>query len=199
MGRPRVVTDEQILLAADRVARREGLDQLTVRALCSELGVTAPSVYRHFATKDLIVDMVIDDIVRRIALPGPDAGDWADRLRVCFISAHDEVAPYAGLAARMGHQMPGSPSARRNGAFLLELLGGAGLQQSDAQKVIFAVFVYVWGHLLADDAARRIGEGEIDEDQSREQFLWGLDHLIGSFRREFGSRSNPEQAGGVRS
>jgi AcrR family transcriptional regulator len=183
----RAVTTEQIVQAADRVARRDGLDQLTVRSLCAELGVTAPAVYRHFPTKDLIVDRVIDQIIERIVLPGPDEGDWVDRLRACYVSAHDEVGPYAGLAARMSHEMPKSPSARRNGAFLTRLLEEAGLDDADANKVIFAVFVYVWGHLLADNAART-GRGQmLSENESRQQFLWGLDHLLDSFRREFGS------------
>jgi hypothetical protein len=44
----------------------------------------------------------------------------------------------------MGREMPRSPSAQRNAAFLLELLADAGLGEDDAVKVIVAVFVYVW-------------------------------------------------------
>lgn len=182
-----MVTGEQIVAAADAVARRDGLDQLTVRRLCAELGVTAPAIYRHFPTKDLIVDRVVDEAIGRVELPGPEVGDWTERLRRCFVSAHDAVAPYGGLAARMGRDMPRSPSAQRNAAFLTTLLTEAGLDRREAVSVVYAVFVYVWGHLLVADPASLIDAGDV-VTSPREQFLWGLDHLLGSFHREFDGR-----------
>jgi AcrR family transcriptional regulator len=187
------VTRAQVLDAADRVALADGIDGLTVRRISRELGVTAPALYRYFQSKELIVDEVIDGIIGRTELPGPEVGDWAERLRICYLSVHDQVAPYAGLAARMAHQMPRSPSAQRNKAFLDEVLGGAGLAPADANKITYAVFVYTWGHLLAAESARTIGGGHLDDEMSRQQFLWGLDHLLDSFRREF-----PSQAASVR-
>jgi hypothetical protein len=136
--------------------------------------------------KDLIVDLVIDDIIGRIELPGPEAGDWVERLRACFVSAHDEVAPYEDLAARMGHEMPTSPSARRNEVYLNQLFESAGLSETDARRVNLAVFVYVWGHLLAADSIKKVSGGALGEEESREQFLWGLDRLLSAFRAEFG-------------
>jgi AcrR family transcriptional regulator len=191
--RPRAVSREQIVAAADMIARRDGIGALTMRRLCAELGVTAPAVYRHFPAKELIEDQVIDDVIRRIDLPGPEAGDWADRLRRCFVSAHDVVAPYGGLAARMAREMPRSPSVQRNTAYLRELLAGAGLGEDDAVKVVVAVFVYVWGHLLAAEAAGSIGltgaaSPPAASASARGQFLWGLDHMLSSIRREFDGR-----------
>ncbi len=182
-----MVTSEQIVAAADTVARRDGLNQLTVRRLCTELGVTAPAIYRHFPTKDLIVDRVIDEAIGRIDLPAPESGDWIDRLRRCFVSTHDVIAPYGGLAARMGQDLPHSPSAMRNNAFLTALLADAGLDEQEATSVTYAVFVFVWGHLLAADAASLINSGSM-VTTPREQFLWGLDRLLGSFRQEFDGR-----------
>jgi len=165
------------------VARREGIDRLTVRAICAELGVTQPAVYRHFSTKAEIVELVIDRVIERMELPGPEVGDWVARLRQCFISAHDEVAPYGGLAARMGREMPRSPAAERNSAYLAELLGGAGIGKDDWLRIAWAVFVYTWGHLLTAQAAASTFGTTADRDAQREQFLWGLDHLLASFRR----------------
>ena len=175
---------EQVLDAADSVARRDGIEGLTVRSLSRELGVTAPALYRHFPAKELVVDEVVDRIIGRTELPGPEVGDWAERLRICFVSVHDQVAPYAGLAGRMAHQLPKSQSADRNGAYLDAVLGEAGVDEVNASRIIFAVFVYTWGHLLAAEAMGGDGEGDPAEDSSRQQFLWGLDHLLDSFRQE---------------
>ncbi|ABD11547.1 hypothetical protein CcI156_16170 [Frankia sp. CcI156] len=180
--RPRAVTREQIIAAADTIARRDGLDHLTVRPLCAELGVTAPAIYRRFPTKNLIVERVVDDALGRIDLPGPETGDWADRLGRCFTSAHDVAAAYPGLAAHMGRQMAGSPSAVRNASFLHDLLIDAGIGPEDANRIICTMFVYLWGHLLAAEAVADL----LGSTGTRDQFLWGLDHLLGSFRRQFG-------------
>jgi AcrR family transcriptional regulator len=196
--RPRAVTAEEIINAADRVARRSGMDSLTVRHLCTELGVTAPAVYRHFASKDLIVSEVVDRIIARTELPGPEIGDWAERLRVCFVSVHDEVAPYAGLAARMGQEMPQTPAAVRNGQYLREVLDSAGIDEPTAIKIIFAIFVYSWGHLLAGGVTNPVTGEDNDNEQSREQFLWGLSHLLGSFRRDFGGVTGGLDAAKIR-
>jgi hypothetical protein len=102
-------------------------------------------------------------------------------LRVCFLSAHDEVAPYVGLAARMGREMPSSPAAARNGAFLNDLLTEAGLSVDDTWRVIYAVFTYTWGHVLMGDATLAAVGGSRGADD-REQFVWGLDHLLDAFR-----------------
>lgn len=176
---------EQVVAAADAIARRDGIARLMVRPLCTELGVTAPAIYRLFPTKDLIVEQVIDDAIDRIDLPGPESGDWADRLRQCFISAHDVVAGYPGLAARMGQQMPRSPAARRTARFLSDLLTDAGIGPDDAGRIGSAVVVYAWGHLLAAEAAAGLFDASPFAADSRAQFLWGLDHLLASFRRQF--------------
>ncbi|SHN15686.1 TetR/AcrR family transcriptional regulator [Cryptosporangium aurantiacum] len=177
------VSREQIIAAADAVARRDGLDRLTARALCAELRLTPPAIYRHFATMELIVDQVVDDVIGRVDLPGPEVGDWADRLRACFLSVHDVITDYPGLAARMGRHLPYGPSGARNARFLHDLLATAGVADENRQKILYAVFVYVWGHLLAADAAAVLLDFNARAAHGREQFLWGLDHLLDSFRR----------------
>jgi hypothetical protein len=94
----------------------------------------------------------------------------------------------------MAREMPRSPSAQRNAAFLRKLLAGAGLGEDDAVKVIIAVFVYIWGHLLAAEAADAIASLNAASPLSavpdtRAQFLWGLDHMLSSIRREFDGRA----------
>jgi len=169
--------------AAHRIAQRDGIDAVTVRSLCSELDITAPALYRYFPAKELILNEMIETVVGRTALPGPEAGDWAERLRLCFLSVHDEVAPYRGLARRMADRLPEDSSAARNRAYLHEILDSAGLSSAEAEKVIFTIFVYTWGHLLAAEAMGGRAEGDPANDASREQFLWGLDHLLDSFRQ----------------
>ena len=72
------VTRERILEVADEIGREEGIGRITTRRLCAVLGVTAPALYTHFSAMEEIIDEVVETVVGRIALPGPDAGDWAN-------------------------------------------------------------------------------------------------------------------------
>jgi AcrR family transcriptional regulator len=181
--RPRAVTAEQVLAAADRVARCDGIDGLTVRRLCAELGVTAPSVYVHFASKDEILERLIDDILSGVRHPDADSGDWIARLREFIVSVYDAVVHYPGLAARVAKRLPTTPSSQRNAAFVADLFRDAALSPEDEVRVSSAVLLYTWGHLVGGDSewmiggAARHGRGE-----SRDRYLWGLDHLLESFR-----------------
>jgi AcrR family transcriptional regulator len=73
---------EQIIGAARRVLEGEGPDALTMRRLADELGIQAPSLYKHFSGKaavehELIADAFVDigDVTHAaIHEPGPGGG-----------------------------------------------------------------------------------------------------------------------------
>ncbi len=59
-------TREDILAAAARLFRRKGPDAATLRHIAAEAGVEAGSIYYHFASKEEIVDQVLDRGLRDI-------------------------------------------------------------------------------------------------------------------------------------
>ena len=65
---------DEILEAALAVSDREGLDGLTIRRVCDELGVTAPILYRYFRDKDELVEQ----LVRRL-LSAPEVMERGDQ------------------------------------------------------------------------------------------------------------------------
>lgn len=54
--RHRLATREAILDAVERCLQRAGLDELTYLQIAQEAGVTDRTVYRHFATKGLLLE-----------------------------------------------------------------------------------------------------------------------------------------------
>ena len=181
--RRRPLTAENILDAADRVACAEGIDALTVRRLCAELGVTAPAIYLHFQGKDELVSRLVNNILGRIDLPGEEEGDWLERLEAFVVRVYDQVSRYPGLAARIAHELPGTASSRRNQAFVAELLASSGLSPIELGNLTAVVFLYAWGHLVGGEASWQVGGfPRVPRDAARDRFLWGLDHLLASFR-----------------
>src|SRR2546423_13217331 len=65
MARPRtpLLSREGIVAAALALVDAEGLDGLSTRRLAAELGVSGPSLYNHVATKDELIDAVVDSVV----------------------------------------------------------------------------------------------------------------------------------------
>lgn len=51
----KITTPEAILEHAFQIARREGIDKLTIRKLAAECGIAVGSVYNYFPNKDAVV------------------------------------------------------------------------------------------------------------------------------------------------
>src|SRR3954465_5122971 len=84
--RPRgSLTPEVILDAAEAVAAH-GFDKLTMRAVAARLDAVPMALYNHFATKDELVDALLDRVLSRFEAE-PAAGDWTKDLRR-FARAH---------------------------------------------------------------------------------------------------------------
>jgi AcrR family transcriptional regulator len=81
VGRPPELSGEQITTVA--VADAEGLVAVTMRRVAAELGTGAASLYRHVATRDDLVDLMVDRALGELD-PIPHTGDW----RADVVAAH---------------------------------------------------------------------------------------------------------------
>ncbi len=93
LGRPAELSRAQITAAALAVAEAEGLKAMTMRRVAAELGTASASLYRHLATRDDLVDLMVDRAFGDYE-PAPTTGDWrADTAveqlqRLRFLRAH---------------------------------------------------------------------------------------------------------------
>ena len=103
MGRPRVplLNRELIRDTALELIDRDGLAEMSMRKLAAELGVQASSLYKHYPTKDDVLDAVASQVAREIDTSGFDRGDdWQDALAAwarshrAALAAHPNLVPY---------------------------------------------------------------------------------------------------------
>ncbi|MFD3540303.1 TetR/AcrR family transcriptional regulator [Streptomyces sp. NPDC058662] len=89
MARPRkpLLSRSLIVEAAGALVDAEGLEALSTRRLAAALGVSGPSLYNHFRTKDEILEAVADAVSARVDLSmfeaaafGPSGGAGAGNL-----------------------------------------------------------------------------------------------------------------------
>jgi AcrR family transcriptional regulator len=75
-GRRPGLTHARIAQAATEIADAEGLDAVSMRRVATALGVGAMSLYRYVASRDDLVDLMVDAAVGELSLDGLRAGDW---------------------------------------------------------------------------------------------------------------------------
>jgi AcrR family transcriptional regulator len=106
MARPRtpLLSRDGIVAAALALVDAEGLEALSTRRLAAELGVSGPSLYNHVATKDELIDAVVDSVVAGVDVSafGGLGGGGADEDSVGDGSAGDGDTAAGGPPAWRG-------------------------------------------------------------------------------------------------
>jgi AcrR family transcriptional regulator len=158
--RPRnSLTAESILDAAERVAV-DGLDGLTMRAVATDLGASPMALYRYFATKDELVDALLDRVLGRFEA-GPQTDDWLADLGA-FSRAHSRLLaehPWA-VTVLFSHPTPGI-NAVAIGETALGILERGGIRGVDAVATFSALLALNYGwqaFSVARDPARPVVE-----------------------------------------
>jgi len=156
MARPRtpLLSRERIVDAALAVVDGEGLDALSTRRLATALSVSGPSLYNHFATKDELLDAVVDRVMGEVDLSMFDTAeswraalrDWARSYRAA-LAAHPNVVPV--LAQGPGRR----PNALRLADAVFGCLVDAGWPRGQATRIGALMRYFITGSALGSFAA----------------------------------------------
>jgi AcrR family transcriptional regulator len=148
------LTVDAILDAAEHVAAT-GFEALTVRAVAVKLEAAPMSLYRYFATKDELVDALLNRVLGRFTPPAESAS-WPDDL-AAFARNHRQLLrdhPWA-ITPLIGHPYPG-PNALPIGETALRILQRAGIAGDPAVAAFSGIVAlnYGWSSfVLAREAA----------------------------------------------
>ncbi|MEV6913208.1 TetR/AcrR family transcriptional regulator [Amycolatopsis sp. NPDC051071] len=155
---------EQIVSAAIELLDAEGIEALSMRKLGIRLDAAATSMYTHVASKDELVELVVDEVYGEVALPA--TGPWraaatrfAHDLRSVFLR-HPWIGSLLGEAgvAYLG------PNVLKLSEAALALFEDAGFSLEDADLAFNTVMAYVVGRATSEaawlTALRRGGQNE---------------------------------------
>ncbi|MFJ5921810.1 TetR/AcrR family transcriptional regulator [Kitasatospora sp. NPDC092948] len=156
MARPRtpLLSRDRIVAAALALVDTEGLPALSTRRLAAELSVSGPSLYNHFATKDELLDAVVDSVMGEVDLTMFDAPDdwrtalrdWARSYRAA-LTAHPHLVPV--LAQGPGRR----PHALRLADAVFGCLVDAGWPRGQATRIGALMRYFITGSALGSFAA----------------------------------------------
>jgi AcrR family transcriptional regulator len=79
-GRAPEHTRGEIAAAAVRLADRQGLAAVTMRALARVIGTGAASLYRYVATRDELVELMVDEVNGEFELERRPDASWLDQM-----------------------------------------------------------------------------------------------------------------------
>jgi AcrR family transcriptional regulator len=142
------LTRERVLRAAIAIADADGFDSLTMRRLAKKLGVEAMSLYNHVASKDDLLDGLIDIVFGEIDVPtGPD---WRSAMRKRAISARQALMRHRWAIGLMeGRMQPGRENLRYHNA-VMGSLREAGFAFRDAVHASSVLDAYIYGFALQE-------------------------------------------------
>jgi TetR/AcrR family tetracycline transcriptional repressor len=135
----------------------EGLDGLTMRRLGAALNVQGGALYRHFPSKEALLDAMAEQLMAVVDMRLPSALPWheqlrelAERLRTALLSRRDGARVVAGTYVA-------APNTMSVGGQAIEILCASGFPPEQAGWITFACFYYVLGHTIEEQAQAQLG------------------------------------------
>jgi AcrR family transcriptional regulator len=142
--RPRGSLSRELILDAAEAVAEEGFGALTMRAVAARLGAVPMALYNHFATKEQLVDALLDRVLSRFE-PEPATDDWIEDLRR-FARRHRRLLvahPWA-VAPLFTQPNPGL-GAVRIGEHALGILRRGGLSNDRAVAAFSGIIAINYG------------------------------------------------------
>ncbi|MFD5560043.1 TetR/AcrR family transcriptional regulator [Kitasatospora griseola] len=156
MARPRtpLLSRDRIVAAALALVDTEGLPALSTRRLAAGLSVSGPSLYNHFATKDELLDAVVDSVMGEVDLTMFDApDDWRTALRDWARSYRAALAAHPHLVPVLAQGPGRRPNALRLADAVFGCLVDAGWPRGQATRIGALMRYFITGSALGSFAA----------------------------------------------
>jgi AcrR family transcriptional regulator len=142
--RPRNSLTRELILDAAEQQAQDGFDAVTVRAVAVRLSAAPMALYRHFKTKEELVEALLDRVLGRFDAK-PPSGHWQTDLRE-FARGHRRLLERHqwALAPLFSHPNPG-PNATAIGEHALGILRSAGLDADQAVAIFSGLLALNYG------------------------------------------------------
>ena len=146
--RPRL-SKERVVSAAMAIADRGGLPGLTIRSLAKELGAKPMSVYYYVASKDELLDNLVDVVFEKIELPDPK-GEWREEMRRRAVSARARLKQHPWAIGLLESRTSPGPATLRHHDVVLTCLRHAGFSLELTAHAYALIDSYVYGFALQE-------------------------------------------------
>ncbi|MGP3980602.1 TetR/AcrR family transcriptional regulator [Streptomyces sp. KR80] len=136
---------DKIVATTVRLLDSEGLGKFSMRRLAAELGVTAMSVYWYVDTKDDLLELALDAVTGKVALPDEGEGDWRDQLRRLADAYRTLLVTHPWVSRLMGEYLNVGPAAMAFTGAAQRALRSSGLTAAQLPGAMALVHQFVYG------------------------------------------------------
>lgn len=146
------LTKEAIVVAAIRIAERDGMAKLSMRNLARELGFEAMSLYTHVASKADVFTGMVEHVVAELELADIDATfEWRAALRQHALDLKALFERYPWSVELWLRSIPG-PNRFDLMEWQLAAFAASGLSEQHAHRAYHALFNHTVGFMLQRQA-----------------------------------------------
>lgn len=138
---------DRVIDAAIALADDAGLEATSMRRLADALGVTPMALYKHVASRDELIDGMVDRVVAGIAEPAA-AGDWRDALRTRILAARAALRTHAWAQDAIASRTLASPVVLDYMDGLMQIMFDGGLSADLVHNGMHALSTRMWGFTL---------------------------------------------------
>jgi len=140
---------DRVLRAALALADRTGVDALSMRRIARKLGVEAMSLYKHVASKEAVLDGLVDLVIAGIEIPSLECG-WRAAMRGRAISARTVFLRHPWAVTLFESRATMSPVRLHYADSVLGILRMGGFCVSTAYRAFLIVDSYLYGYMLQE-------------------------------------------------
>jgi AcrR family transcriptional regulator len=139
------------------LARRVGVDNVTMRNLAAEAGTSASSVYYHVTDKAALLDLLADSVLESIEIPVD--GDWEHRIRQLYTNAWQVMVGIPGIATLI-QQRPLTGAADALDRTAKAIMAESGWATEDLDAAHTVLYIHLLGSVQLEHHLRRAGAGD---------------------------------------
>ncbi|MFG1614735.1 TetR/AcrR family transcriptional regulator [Nonomuraea wenchangensis] len=153
MGRPAQLSRPAVVAAAMAVADEHGLAGLTMPAVAARLGVTTMALYRHVASKDDLLDALVEALLPPLP-PESGGASWQERLGAMAAAVRDTAARHPAVFPLLLQRPAATERAREIRDGVVAALRQAGLAPGPAARAERLISTAVLGYAAGEAAGR---------------------------------------------
>ncbi len=153
---------ERVIDTAMQLSDESGIEKLTIRRLADELDVTPMAIYRYTASKDEIVDGMVEAVFTEIELPALE-GDWRAAMRQRCVSMHEVLLRHPWAPPLMESRPAPGPALLHHHDVVLGYLRQGGVPLPWAAHAYAILDSYVFGFAMQEANLPFGGDEQIGE------------------------------------
>ena len=165
------LTHEKVVAAALELADEEGIGAFTIRELAGRLQVRPMAIYHYTASKDELLDSLVDAVFAEVHLPEVH-GLWREELVRRSHSMRETLTRHRWALAVMETRPHPGPATLMNHEAVLDLLRTSGFSLEAAAHAYAILDAFVYGFALQEAMLETVG---VQADSAR--VLKGMDLL----------------------